>query len=126
MCLSDVFVINVFPSLLQVSDSIHLFSDGDLPCRANILITELFDTELIGEGALPSYEHAHKHLVQVVVQSLPWECWDCSHHTATATPRSVQPSESPSALGPPLVPGRHLAQVAVVLNWRNFCLYSQL
>lgn len=33
--------------------------------RANILITELFDTELIGEGALPSYEHAHKHLVQV-------------------------------------------------------------
>lgn len=27
---------------------------------ANILITELFDTELIGEGALPSYEHAHR------------------------------------------------------------------
>lgn len=33
--------------------------------RANILVTELFDTELIGEGALPSYEHAHMHLVQV-------------------------------------------------------------
>lgn len=33
--------------------------------RANILITELFDTELIGEGALPSYEHAHQNLVQV-------------------------------------------------------------
>lgn len=33
--------------------------------KANILITELFDTELIGEGALPSYEHAHQYLVQV-------------------------------------------------------------
>lgn len=33
--------------------------------KANILITELFDTELIGEGALPSYEHAHHNLVQV-------------------------------------------------------------
>lgn len=35
--------------------------------KANILITELFDTELIGEGALPSYEHAHQNLVQVRV-----------------------------------------------------------
>lgn len=33
--------------------------------RANILITELFDTELIGEGALPSYQHAHQNLVTV-------------------------------------------------------------
>lgn len=36
--------------------------------KANILITELFDTELIGEGALPSYEHAHQNLVQVGVR----------------------------------------------------------
>lgn len=35
--------------------------------RANVLVTELFDTELIGEGALPSYEHAHLNLVQVGV-----------------------------------------------------------
>lgn len=35
--------------------------------KANVLITELFDTELIGEGALPSYEHAHLNLVQVCV-----------------------------------------------------------
>lgn len=40
-------------------------SDADMQTRANLLITELFDTELIGEGALPSYEHAHRHLVQV-------------------------------------------------------------
>jgi len=35
--------------------------------KANVLITELFDTELIGEGALPSYAHAHQNLVQVCV-----------------------------------------------------------
>lgn len=42
-----------------------------MPCRANILITELFDTELIGEGALPSYEHAHRHLVQENCEAVP-------------------------------------------------------
>ncbi|XP_016056255.1 PREDICTED: protein arginine N-methyltransferase 7 isoform X2 [Miniopterus natalensis] len=46
------------------STEVTVGPDGDMPCRANILITELFDTELIGEGALPSYEHAHRHLVQ--------------------------------------------------------------
>ncbi|XP_044788017.2 protein arginine N-methyltransferase 7 isoform X3 [Bubalus bubalis] len=46
------------------STEVTIGPDGDMPCRANILITELFDTELIGEGALPSYEHAHRHLVQ--------------------------------------------------------------
>lgn len=40
-------------------------TDGDMQEKANVLVTELFDTELIGEGALPSYEHAHMHLVQV-------------------------------------------------------------
>ncbi|EHB17053.1 Protein arginine N-methyltransferase 7 [Heterocephalus glaber] len=44
---------------------------GDMPCRANILVTELFDTELIGEGALPSYEHAHRHLVQETCEAVP-------------------------------------------------------
>lgn len=42
-----------------------ILTDGDMETKANILITELFDTELIGEGALPSYEHAHQNLVQV-------------------------------------------------------------
>lgn len=42
--------------------------------KANILITELFDTELIGEGALPSYEHAHQNLVQVCL----FVCFDLS------------------------------------------------
>ncbi|NWV59742.1 ANM7 methyltransferase, partial [Malurus elegans] len=44
---------------------------GDMQCRANILVTELFDTELIGEGALPTYEHAHKYLVQEGCEAVP-------------------------------------------------------
>lgn len=39
--------------------------DGDMPCRANILVTEVFDTELIGEGAISTFNHAHKHLLEV-------------------------------------------------------------
>jgi len=32
--------------------------------RANVLVTEVFDTELIGEGALGTFRHAHEHLLQ--------------------------------------------------------------
>uniref|UniRef100_A0A8C5RAC3 Protein arginine N-methyltransferase 7 n=1 Tax=Laticauda laticaudata TaxID=8630 RepID=A0A8C5RAC3_LATLA len=53
------------------STEVTVGSDGDMESRANILITELFDTELIGEGALPSYEHAHKHLVQEACEAVP-------------------------------------------------------
>lgn len=38
--------------------------DGDMPERANILVTEVFDTELIGEGALRTFRDAHKSLLQ--------------------------------------------------------------
>ncbi|XP_061783923.1 protein arginine N-methyltransferase 7 isoform X1 [Nerophis lumbriciformis] len=43
----------------------------DMEMKANVLITELFDTELIGEGALPSYEHAHQNLVQEGCEAIP-------------------------------------------------------
>jgi len=33
--------------------------------RANILVTEVFDTELIGEGAIGTFNHAHKCLLEV-------------------------------------------------------------
>lgn len=35
----------------------------DLEQRANILVTEVFDTELIGEGAISTYNHANKYLL---------------------------------------------------------------
>ncbi|XP_067853823.1 protein arginine N-methyltransferase 7 isoform X4 [Heptranchias perlo] len=53
------------------STEVTVGPDGDMLCRANILVTELFDTELIGEGALPSYEHAHKYLVQEECEAVP-------------------------------------------------------
>ncbi|XP_063467680.1 protein arginine N-methyltransferase 7 isoform X7 [Symphalangus syndactylus] len=53
------------------STEVTVGSEGDMPCRANILVTELFDTELIGEGALPSYEHAHRHLVEENCEAVP-------------------------------------------------------
>ncbi|XP_051545825.1 protein arginine N-methyltransferase 7 [Myxocyprinus asiaticus] len=53
------------------STEVTVGPDGDMQERANILVTELFDTELIGEGALPSYEHAHIHLVQVGCEAVP-------------------------------------------------------
>lgn len=39
--------------------------NGDMPKRANILVTEVFDTELIGEGALSTFRHAHEVLLEV-------------------------------------------------------------
>ena len=46
-------------------------TEEDMPCRANILVTEVFDTELIGEGALLTFAHAHKHLMEVTKVKLP-------------------------------------------------------
>jgi len=39
-------------------------SDGDMQERANVLVTEVFDTELIGEGALGTFRHVHSSLLQ--------------------------------------------------------------
>lgn len=37
---------------------------GDMPQKANILVTEVFDTELIGEGAIQIFAHAHNELLE--------------------------------------------------------------
>ncbi|XP_018421871.1 PREDICTED: protein arginine N-methyltransferase 7 [Nanorana parkeri] len=64
------------------SKEVTLGPDGDMMQRANILITELFDTELIGEGALPSYEHAQQNLMQ--------ERWEAVPHRATVYAQVVE------------------------------------
>lgn len=38
--------------------------DNDMTHRANILVTEVFDTELIGEGAIGIFNHAHSILLE--------------------------------------------------------------
>jgi protein arginine N-methyltransferase 7 len=41
-------------------------ADGDMEHRANVLVTEVFDTELIGEGAIVAIKHAHEELLEVM------------------------------------------------------------
>ena len=38
--------------------------------KANILVTEVFDTELIGEGGISTFHHAHKCLLEVSISNL--------------------------------------------------------
>lgn len=44
----------------------------DLDQRCNILVSEVFDTELIGEGALGVFIHAHEHLLTEDVITVPY------------------------------------------------------
>ncbi|XP_012224136.1 protein arginine N-methyltransferase 7-like [Linepithema humile] len=46
------------------STKMTVSKDGDMSKRANILVTEVFDTELIGEGALSTFRHAHEELLE--------------------------------------------------------------
>ena len=45
--------------------------------RANILVTEVFDTELIGEGALLTYSHALHNLMEVRQQCVIVQPFTC-------------------------------------------------
>ncbi|KAK5868014.1 hypothetical protein PBY51_012461 [Eleginops maclovinus] len=84
------------------STDVTVGPDGDMQVKANVLITELFDTELIGEGALPSYAHAHQNLVQEGCEAVP--------HRATVYAQLVE-SEllwSWAQLQPMEVEGAHL------------------
>ncbi|CAK1544911.1 unnamed protein product [Leptosia nina] len=46
------------------STDLTVGEDGDMTEKANILVTEVFDTELIGEAALLTFEHAHNNLLE--------------------------------------------------------------
>ncbi|KAI5637866.1 protein arginine N-methyltransferase 7 [Phthorimaea operculella] len=46
------------------STELTVGENGDLKQKANILVTEVFDTELIGEGAISTFFHAHQHLLE--------------------------------------------------------------
>ena len=45
------------------STSVQVGPGLDMDERANILVTEVFDTELIGEGAISTFNHAHDYLL---------------------------------------------------------------
>ncbi|GAB0094235.1 Protein arginine N-methyltransferase [Sergentomyia squamirostris] len=43
----------------------------EMDARANILVTEVFDTELIGEGAIDVFRHAHENLLEAGATVIP-------------------------------------------------------
>jgi protein arginine N-methyltransferase 7 len=69
VCASKVIRRNGFENKISLihkrSTEIEVGVGKDMPIRANILITEVFDTELIGEGAIGTFNHAHECLLTV-------------------------------------------------------------
>ncbi|XP_018319217.1 protein arginine N-methyltransferase 7 [Agrilus planipennis] len=67
-CAKQIIALNGFSDDIKVvnkrSTELTVGKNGDLKERANILVTEVFDTELIGEGALGTFSHAHKELLE--------------------------------------------------------------
>lgn len=68
-CASKIIEENGFSSKIKLvnkhSTSLTVGPDGDLTFKANILVSEVFDTELIGEGAIQTFNHAHAVLLEV-------------------------------------------------------------
>lgn len=67
-CALKIIALNGFEGKIKVipkrSTDINVGEQGDMRERCNILVTEVFDTELIGEGALSTFQHAHKYLLE--------------------------------------------------------------
>jgi len=66
-CAAKVIADNGFADKIKLvrkrSTELTVGPGKDMEHRANILVTEVFDTELIGEGAIGTYNHANKHLL---------------------------------------------------------------
>lgn len=67
-CAEEIINLNGYGDKIKVvskrSTALTVGPNGDLPHRANILVTEVFDTELIGEGAFATFSHAHNELLE--------------------------------------------------------------
>ena len=74
-CAKKIIAENGFADKIHIipkrSTEITVGKDGDIPQRANILVTEVFDTELIGEGAISTFSHAHKELLEEDCEVVP-------------------------------------------------------
>lgn len=68
-CAAGIIKANGFAERIKLvskrSTNMTVGAGCDMERRANILVTEVFDTELIGEGALSTFHHAHKCLLEV-------------------------------------------------------------
>ena len=74
-CAKKIIAENGFADKIHIipkrSTEITVGKTGDMPERANILVTEVFDTELIGEGAISTFSHAHKELLEEDCEVVP-------------------------------------------------------
>lgn len=68
-CAEKIIHLNGYSDKIKVihkgSTQLTVGAEGDIPFRANILVTEVFDTELIGEGAVKTFTHAQQELLEV-------------------------------------------------------------
>ena len=66
-CAKKVISLNGFADKIRVigkrSTGVKVGPGLDMEMKANVLVTEVFDTELIGEGAIGTFNHAHKALL---------------------------------------------------------------
>ncbi|KAL5466844.1 hypothetical protein EMCRGX_G030995 [Ephydatia muelleri] len=103
----------------------------DMPIRANIMVSEVFDTELIGEGAIATFAHAHSHLLEpgsivipsaatITVQLFESEFLWSSHKLDCAKPPlnlKVPPSWT-ECTGPASLWDLHMEQLRVPSQYR--------
>ncbi|XP_011181598.2 protein arginine N-methyltransferase 7 [Zeugodacus cucurbitae] len=72
-CAERIFAANGFGDKVRLvkKRSTEMRIGEDMPQRANLLVAELLDTELIGEGAISIYNHAHNELLTDDVICIP-------------------------------------------------------
>uniref|UniRef100_A0A1E1X2Q1 Protein arginine N-methyltransferase n=1 Tax=Amblyomma aureolatum TaxID=187763 RepID=A0A1E1X2Q1_9ACAR len=75
LCAEQVIKDNLLGDKIHVirkmSTTIEVGPGKDMEERANILVTEVFDTELIGEGAIETFTHALKELLEPACVVVP-------------------------------------------------------
>ena len=71
VCAKEVIETNMHSEKIEVFDIRSDERNTTNIEKADILITELFDTELIGEGAISAYRHALKHLMKPNIFAVP-------------------------------------------------------
>ncbi|KAJ7521637.1 hypothetical protein O6H91_19G062300 [Diphasiastrum complanatum] len=52
------------------SDELHV--GVDMCCQADVLVSEILDSELLGEGLIPTLTHAHKYLLKPNARTVPY------------------------------------------------------
>lgn len=72
------------------STALRVSWSDDLPCKADVLVTEIFDSVLLGEGVLPTLRDAHERLLAPGAKVVPHAATieavllSCEHATAAA------------------------------------------